>query len=78
MITVNTHEAKTKLSQLIAEVETNHEIIRICRHGKPVADLVPVSTHTNPLRQYPELNDIQIHYDPAQPMTPDEWPEEEA
>lgn len=40
MATVNIHEAKTHLSQLLARVE-NGEKITIARAGKPVADLVP-------------------------------------
>jgi prevent-host-death family protein len=37
--TVNTHEAKTHLSRLLAEVEAGGEVI-IARAGKPVARLV--------------------------------------
>jgi len=40
MPTVNIHEAKTHLSQLLARVE-NGETITIARAGKPLADLVP-------------------------------------
>jgi len=40
MVTVNIHDAKTHLSQLLARVE-NGETITIARAGKPVADLVP-------------------------------------
>ncbi|HZU48108.1 MAG TPA: type II toxin-antitoxin system prevent-host-death family antitoxin [Mycobacterium sp.] len=40
MPTVNIHEAKTHLSQLLARVE-NGETVTIARAGKPVADLVP-------------------------------------
>lgn len=40
MSTVNIHDAKTHLSQLLARVE-NGERITIARAGKPVADLVP-------------------------------------
>lgn len=38
---VNVHEAKTKLSQLLAEVEAGREIV-LARNGKPVAKLVPI------------------------------------
>ena len=38
---VNVHEAKTKLSQLLAEVEGGREVI-VARNGKPVAKLVPI------------------------------------
>ena len=37
---VNVHEAKTRLSQLLAEVEAGGEIV-VARNGKPVAKLVP-------------------------------------
>lgn len=40
MATVNIHEAKTHLSQLLTRVE-NGEKITIARAGKPVAALVP-------------------------------------
>lgn len=38
---VNTHEAKTNLSKLIAEVRAGEEIV-ICQAGKPVARLTAV------------------------------------
>lgn len=40
MSTVNIHDAKTHLSQLLTRVE-NGERITIARAGKPVADLIP-------------------------------------
>lgn len=40
MSMVNVHEAKTHLSQLLAQVE-NGATITIARAGRPVADLVP-------------------------------------
>ena len=39
MTLVNVHEAKTRLSQLIAEAETGGEVV-IARNGKPVARIV--------------------------------------
>ena len=39
MTTVNIHEAKTRLSRLIAEVEAGGEGV-LARNGKPVARLV--------------------------------------
>jgi prevent-host-death family protein len=38
---VNMHEAKTKLSELVAEVEAGEEVI-LARSGKPVAKLIPL------------------------------------
>jgi prevent-host-death family protein len=43
MQTVNVHEAKTQLSRLLALVEAGESIV-IARHGKPIAQLVPVSS----------------------------------
>jgi prevent-host-death family protein len=45
MLTVNTHEAKTQLSRLLARVSNGEEII-IAKSGKAVARLVPVKRHT--------------------------------
>ena len=73
MKTVNVHEAKTKLSALLAEVEAG-ETVRICRHGHPVADLVPCRK-VGRLTPHPIMSEIRVHYDPTEPLTEDEWPE---
>ena len=78
MITVNTHEAKTQLSALLAAVEENGEVVLICRHGTPVAELRAASNRLaspNPLEIHPELT-AKILYDPTEPAAADEWPEE--
>lgn len=55
--TVNVHEAKTTLSQLLEAVERG-EPVTIARNGKPVADLVPSSAHTDRVPgTFPELSD---------------------
>ena len=41
-IQVNVQEAKTRLSQILAEAERGEEVV-IARDGKPVARLVPVT-----------------------------------
>ena len=41
-MTMNVHEAKTRLSQLLIAVERGEEVI-IARSGMPVAKLVPYS-----------------------------------
>ena len=46
---VNTHEAKTHLSQLLIRVEGGEEIV-IARAGKPVAKLVRVAEFKKKLR----------------------------
>lgn len=76
MIIVNTHEAKTQLSRLLNEVEAHHEIIRICRNGKPIADLVPVSKRVDPLKKNPKLQGVKIACNLTAALTDDEWPKE--
>ncbi|MEW5815168.1 MAG: type II toxin-antitoxin system Phd/YefM family antitoxin [Spirochaetota bacterium] len=76
MIDINTHAAKTKLSQLLSLVEIRHERIRICRNGKPVAMLVPVEeTVTDPMQKHPELSEIRFFGDPTEPIDVEDWPE---
>lgn len=78
MQTVNIHEAKTRLSALICKVENENETIMICRNGKPVADLVPhkKSKIKFPLKPHPVLGGMKINYDPTEPLSEVEWPEE--
>ena len=75
MKVINTHEAKTQLSALLAEVEKTGEEICICRHGNPVADLVPHKTR-NRLEPHPIMSRVTVKYDPVEPLSPEEWPGE--
>ncbi|MFA6961352.1 MAG: type II toxin-antitoxin system Phd/YefM family antitoxin [Opitutaceae bacterium] len=76
MITVNTHEAKTRLSALLVAVEERGETVIICRNGKPAAELRAItSISIDPLRAHPELAG-RILYDPTEAATADEWPED--
>ncbi len=74
MISVNTHEAKTHLSELLLKVETKHERVIICRNGTPVAELLPWEKNKNPLRQSPKLKKIEFYEDPTTPLSYKEWP----
>ena len=75
MKTVNTHEAKTRLSSILAEVQSEGEIYVICKNGTPVADLVP---HRKVDRRtpHPVMRKIAIRYDPTEPLDAAEWPED--
>ncbi len=53
------HEAKTKLSQLVARAQDGEEII-IARNGKPVARLVPVISANSLAAVYGALRD-RVH-----------------
>ncbi|HJS88158.1 MAG TPA: type II toxin-antitoxin system prevent-host-death family antitoxin [Acetobacteraceae bacterium] len=79
MKTVNVHEAKTTLSQLLSAVEGGEEVV-IARNGTPVAKLVPVvervKREPGMWRKFPGWEDFK--YDPSilAPMTDAEMEEE--
>lgn len=73
MLTINTHEAKTRLSELLRDIEERGVRVQICRHGKPVAELGPLRT-ANPLKPAARLK-ARWKEDPALPLDPDDWPE---
>ena len=72
MKSVAVREAETNFSSLLAEVESTGETVLICRHGKPVADLV---RHRKPsrLKPHPVMGNIDLRYDPIEPLAGDEW-----
>jgi prevent-host-death family protein len=47
MVEVGVHEAKTKLSKLLALAEAGEDVV-ITRGGKPVAKLVPIQRRERP------------------------------
>jgi len=71
MTTVSVHEAKAKLSALLAGVERDGERVLICRYGRAVAELVPVRSGKRS-RVAPELRRVVFHGDPTGP-TSAEW-----
>ncbi len=71
---VNIHEAKTKLSALLSEVEKKGETFLICRNGRPVAELVPHIRRSR-LAYHPVMGDIKIGYNPIEDLSEDEWGE---
>jgi len=73
---LNVHEAKTRLSAVLAEVEQRGETFLICRNGIPIADLVP-HARANRLPPHPIFRRIRVRYDPTEPLTEEEWPQEE-
>jgi prevent-host-death family protein len=75
MITVNTHEAKTRLSQLLEAVERGEHVI-ICRYGKPIAELRPVAKARDPLRTDRALARVKFREDAMAPLRPEDWPDE--
>jgi antitoxin (DNA-binding transcriptional repressor) of toxin-antitoxin stability system len=77
MKTVNTHEAKSNLSKLLAAVENQGEVVLICRNGKPIAEMKAVKAATGRLTPNPALKvTFAPGFDPTEPATEEDWPEE--
>ncbi len=76
MLMINTHEAKTRLSSLLAQVERGEDVVYICRGGKPVARLMPLEKPKgDPLTANPSLKPIRINGDLCGPLDDKDWPE---
>ena len=76
MMIVNTHEAKTRLSELLRLIEERGERVRICRNGRPVADMGPVRNQVaDPLVRNPRLEGVVFKEDPMSPLSEEDWPE---
>ncbi|MBI4309327.1 MAG: type II toxin-antitoxin system prevent-host-death family antitoxin [Candidatus Omnitrophica bacterium] len=75
MISVNTHEAKTRLSELLVKVEKKHETIVICRNGVPIAELSAWHKNKDPLSQSNKLKNVKFYKDPSLPLDEEDWPQ---
>jgi antitoxin (DNA-binding transcriptional repressor) of toxin-antitoxin stability system len=71
---LNIHEAKTRLSAVLIEVEQKGTTFLICRNGKPIAELAPHKKR-NRLARHPTFSQIKIKYDPIEELADDEWGE---
>ncbi len=70
---LNIHEAKTRLSAVLARVEKGKSFL-ICRNGRPIADLLP-HKHRTRTQPHPLMSKINIKYDPTEDLTEEEWEE---
>ncbi len=79
MITVNMHEAKSRLSELVKAVEEG-ELVVLCRAGKEVAEIRPRSALEAKRRDLTPDPRFAVKlapgYDPAEPLAEDEWLED--
>ena len=83
MTVVSIYEAKANLSKLIASLESGEERVVLCRHGVPVADLVPHRKESPLLEPDPALAGARFLESPVLRNTPtdfkaavaeEEWP----
>ena len=80
MVRVNMHEAKSRLSELVRAVEERDETVVLCRDGVEVAEIRrrPGRRRMRNLTPDPRLRVVLARgYDPAAPLTPEEWPDVE-
>jgi prevent-host-death family protein len=75
--TVNMHEAKTRLSQLVAEIEATGEDIVLARNGKPVAKIVklrpePEMQRIGLIKDHPAWKDFELDLGVFAPLMTDE------
>jgi len=79
MISVNMHDAKTRLSQLVQAALDGEEVI-LCSRGQPKVRLTPVKDpRANPRDLTPDPRfhvEMAPAFDPAEPLSDDEWPED--
>lgn len=75
MISVTTHEAKTRLSQLIAKSLAGERVV-IRRGREPKVELKPLTgaVRSGRLKPHPLLRQVRINYDPTEALTDHEWP----
>jgi prevent-host-death family protein len=75
MIRVNIHDAKTHLSRYIEKVEQG-EVVVVCRHNKPVAE-IRVITKSIPVVRKEGLLKGRVRWSPGafSPMTDEEMAE---
>ncbi len=80
MIHANMHEAKTHLSKLVRAVTEEGETVILQQNGRPVAEIraiQPRPVNRRLIKPDPTLKVLLVAgYDPAEPLTADEWPEE--
>jgi antitoxin (DNA-binding transcriptional repressor) of toxin-antitoxin stability system len=77
MITVNMHEAKTRLSELVKAVEERNETVVLCRDGREVAEIRRRVRRRQRRTLTPDRRfsvELAPGYDPAEPLADDEWP----
>jgi antitoxin (DNA-binding transcriptional repressor) of toxin-antitoxin stability system len=77
MITVNMHDAKTRLSELVKAVEERNEVVVLCRDGAEVAEIRRRSRRRRARNLAPHARfnvKFARNYNPAEPLSDDEWP----
>ena len=78
MITVNMHEAKTRLSELVKAVEERNETVVLCRNGQAVAEIRRRVAKRRKRNLAPDARfraELSPGYQPSEPLSENEWPD---
>ena len=78
MMTVNMHDAKTRLSELVKAVEERNEVVVLCRDGREVAEIRRRAKRRQVRNLAPAARfrvEYAPGYEPTEPLAEDEWPE---
>jgi antitoxin (DNA-binding transcriptional repressor) of toxin-antitoxin stability system len=79
MITVNMHDAKTRLSALVKAVEEQNEVVVLCRDGRAVAEIRRRASRRRARNLTPDPRlrvEFARGYRPTEPLADDEWPDD--
>lgn len=69
------YEAKSHLSSLLSEVMNKRSVFVICKHGVPIADIVPHRVVNDPFEVLESLAGAEYLVEPTEPLDEGDWPE---
>ena len=77
MISVNMHEAKSRLSELVKAVEERNETVILCRDGQEVAEIKRRLKRRKARNLVPDSR-FRVEFEPGyraeEPLARNEWP----
>lgn len=73
---VSVYEAKATLSKILELVVKEGGAVTVCKHGRPVADIVPHRPVMDRLQTNPALRGAKFLCDPCEPVDVRDWPED--
>ena len=70
------YEAKSHLSGILSEVANKGSVFVICKHGVPIADIVPHQAANDPFEVREDLAGAEYLVDPTAALDEEDWPED--
>lgn len=69
------YQAKSHLSRILSDVVSSGTKFVICKHGVPIADIVPHQQVNDPFEVSESLAGAEYFVEPTAPLDEDDWPE---